>query len=135
MRRPEWTEKIDWQFINGIFGLIISVGAFAGALLHLSPLPAVQRFVSAHIGDVAFQLLSIAIIVIIAGSLFQLRRQMRGLYAAIEIIFGLAAGVYAANQFYGANTEDSRTRAIFAAVAGVYVIVRGLDNWSQRNAV
>jgi hypothetical protein len=124
--------RIDWNFVRGVVGLLFSLTILITYLYRFASLVSVQNFVHAYFGDVLFQAFFMVLVTAIAGVLFYLRQTMRGLYAAIEIAFGILAGVYAANQFYGADVPDSRVKAVFAAVAGIYIIVRGLENWRTR---
>jgi hypothetical protein len=54
---------------------------------------------------------------------------------AVEIGSGILAAVYAANQFYVAPDPDSELKGFVATVGGIYIIVRGLDNWSLRDKI
>ena len=94
----------------------------------LTPL---QKFVRAHITDFAFQILFAWLVLLTGWGLFSLRTRRRRVYAAIEVISGLGAAVYAANTFYDAAAPDDRAKAVFATIAGLYVIVRGMDNWRE----
>jgi hypothetical protein len=127
--------QIDWQLVRGLIGLLFSTAIIAISVYHFASLAGVQAFVRAHFGDLLFQLFFVIFVITAAGFLFYLRQTRRGLYAFIEITFGLLAGVYAANQFYAADAQDSRVKAVFASVAGIYIIVRGLENWRQRDAI
>ena len=37
--------------------------------------------------------------------------------------------------FFGVPDPDTITKAVFATVGGIYIIVRGFDNWSLRNTI
>lgn len=79
-----------------------------------------------------FQLLFIVVIFIASLALYALRSYNRRLYATMEIAFGLGASLYAANQIYTASDTGSEMRAAVATIAGIYIIVRGFDNWQYR---
>jgi hypothetical protein len=89
-------------------------------------------FIRAHIAEAVFQFIFVITILGIAAFLFFLRSTKRRVYAVLEIVFGIAASVYAANQIYTAATQDGAARAVFATLAGVYIIIRGIDNWSYQ---
>jgi hypothetical protein len=84
-----------------------------------------------HVGDVILQFIFVTAVLLLGGSLFWLRTTYRRVYAITEIIVGVLAATYASNELLGAATSESRAKAIFASLGGLYIIVRGFDNWSQ----
>ena len=133
-----------FRILWGVVALIISLHelrelqSYFGEFIndYLSPVlgPYVSQvgaYIRSYVTVLTFQLL-FGIGVLLAGMLlFLLRTARRRLYSILEIAFGVFASVYAANQLYDSPDQDSRLRAVFATVAGVYIIVRGLDNWQQ----
>ena len=87
--------QIDWQLVRGLIGLLFSTAIIAISVYRFASLAGVQAFVRAHFGDLLFQLFFVIFVITAAGFLFYLRQTRRGLYAFIEITFGLLAGVYA----------------------------------------
>jgi hypothetical protein len=82
-----------------------------------------------HSSILLFQILFVVIIVAVAISLYLLRRKRRRLYAMLEIAFGVSASIFAANGITAATDYDSQFRNLVAALGGIYIIIRGLDNW------
>jgi hypothetical protein len=121
-----WVRRVDWKLVSGVIGLFVSISAVVASA---STLP----FIRSHIGSITVQSVFVLAVVACAWLLSWLRQNERGFYAVLEIVFGILAGLYAANQFYGAPDPDTRVKGVFATVGGIYIIVRGLDNWSLRN--
>lgn len=114
--------------IYSLIGLAMGVSA---AILsdHIGGIVrALQQVAQQYLASLVFQSLFIVMIGAIAAALFKLRTRRLRLYANLEILFGLFASVYAANELYAALTPESRTKGLFATVAGIYIIIRGLDN-------
>jgi hypothetical protein len=123
-----WVRRIDWKLVYNVIGLCVSI---FGVVASAWSLP----FIRNHLAAITIQSVFTIAVLVSAWLLFRLRQRERGFYAAIEIVFGILAGVYAANQFYAAPNPDSELKAVVATVGGVYIIVRGFDNWSLRNRV
>ena len=123
-----WVRHVDWKLVYSVIGLCTSLGITVVSALRLP-------FIHNHLSAIAIQLVFTIALVASAWLLFQLRQNERGFYAVVEIVVGILAGLYAANQFYAASDPDNMVKAVFAAVGGVYIIIRGLDNWSLRNKV
>ena len=121
-------KRVDWKLVYNLIGLCVS-----GASVVISAWR--SAFIQNHLLGIVVQLIFIVAVVLSAWLLFRLRQSERGVYAILEITFGLGAGVYASNQVLGAPDPDTIAKAVFATVGGIYIIVRGFDNWSLRNAV
>jgi hypothetical protein len=87
-------------------------------------------FAKANLTILYFELFFIIIAVSFAIWLYILKMKARRFYASIEILIGGGAAVYAANEIYFSSPNDSPAKSIFATVAGVYVIILGIDNWN-----
>jgi hypothetical protein len=85
--------------------------------------------VKAHTSVLLFQILFVAIVLVISASLYLLRETNRRWYAVLEILFGMSAADFSANGFYLATEHDTQFRNLVAALGGIYIIIRGLDNW------
>jgi hypothetical protein len=112
---------IDWKFVGGTIGLFVNV-AILGAFFWKSE--EARRVV----GTLAIETVFVVAVVICGSLLYWLRQRERGLYASLEILFGILAGVYAIHQILHAPDTDALGKAVFATVGGIYIIVRGLDN-------
>jgi hypothetical protein len=121
------------QFFVQIFmiGVGFAVGEFIMGRIFDRYAPAALEFAKAHLGEMLFQFSFVAVVLIVAVGLFTLRYFQRRLYGSIEIIFGFFAAVYAANELYVAATPYSQTKGAVASLAGIYIIIRGMDNWQQ----
>jgi hypothetical protein len=81
----------------------------------------------------AFHALCVSLILIAGVGLYFVRCRRPALYGQIEIFSGLGAALFASNQLTagiatGALAPPRVAVAVFAAVAALYVIARGLDN-------
>jgi hypothetical protein len=123
-----WVKRVDWKLVYNLIGLCVSATSVVVSALQLP-------FIRSHLGAAVVQSVFTIAVLVSAWLLFLLRQRRRGFYAAVEILFGILAGVYAANQFYAAPDPDSELKAVVATVGGIYIIVRGFDNWSLRNKV
>lgn len=94
----------------------------------------VLAFAKGHTSLLFFQILFVAIILAISSLLYALRTKRLRLYAALEIMFGVCASVFAANGLYTSIAYDTEFRNFVAAFGGIYIIVRGLDNWYKQPA-
>jgi hypothetical protein len=117
-----WVKRVDWQFVRGVVGLVFNI-AILGSIAWKS------EGLRSYFSTIAIEIVFIFAVVTCGSLLYWLRQRNRGLYACLEIAFGILAGVYAVNQIYPAPDPDSLAKAMFATVGGVYIIVRGLDNW------
>lgn len=86
-------------------------------------------FLRDHVSEAAFQLGFVVLVTLASIALYLLRSRQRRLYASLEIVFGVSVAVYAANQTYVVSVGDTQLKNFFATMAGIYVIIRGLDNW------
>jgi hypothetical protein len=80
-----------------------------------------------------FHVLCVSLILIAGVGLYFVRCRRPALYGQIEIFSGLGAALFASNQLTagiatGALAPPRVAVAVFAAVAALYVIARGLDN-------
>ena len=123
-----WLRRVDWRLVYNVIGLCVSnyvvVKSASGS-----------TFLRSHLNAATTQSVFAIAVLACALLLYHLRKRWRRYYAALEIVFGILAGVYAANQFYAAPDPDSELKGFLATVGGIYIIVRGLDNWSLRNKV
>jgi len=81
----------------------------------------------------AFHALCVSLILIAGVGLYFVRCRRPALFGQIEIFSGLGAALFASNQLSagivtGALAPPRVAVAVFAAVAALYVIARGLDN-------
>jgi hypothetical protein len=133
--------KLLWSKLvsTHILGALLS--ALAGFLANLiittygptlAPIFApVGAFIRTYIDVALFQIGFVVVVTGIAVALYFLRSKQRRIYASLEIMVGVFAAVYASNELYNPPTPDSRIKAVFATMGGLYIIVRGLDNWRQ----
>jgi hypothetical protein len=110
---------------------IIAWQYFIGRHQSGTDLEPLQDLVRRNMAGIVFQGLFAAAVLAIGGGLYALRQFRRRTYAFLEVVFGMGAAVYAANTFYFATTGDDRARSIVATFAGIYIIVRGFDNWRE----
>lgn len=87
------------------------------------------QFIQQHVSEVLIQLAFFCLIVVIAIILYLLRSTQCRIYASLEIMIGSAIALYATNEIYGPAGVNPPIKSVFAAMAGIYVIIRGLDNW------
>lgn len=119
---------IAWQYF-------FNVPAMERQRQHLPPLESpLQAFFREHFTDFGFLILVTGSVLIIATGLYLLREHRRRVYAGVEIVFGIAAGHFAANTFFHAASPEQRVQASVAAIGGIYIIVRGFDNFMQGQA-
>jgi hypothetical protein len=90
-------------------------------------------WINAHVSSVMFAVLFAAVAIVISTLLYLLRVKNRKLYAVLEMAFGISASVFAANGFYPPSTHETQFRNFVAAVGGIYIIIRGLDNWFYKS--
>ena len=89
-------------------------------------------WIKAHVSSVLFEVLFVAIVIVISALLYLLRSKHRKSYGVLEITFGISASVFAANGFYASTEQDAQFRNLVAVFGGIYIIIRGLDNWAYR---
>jgi hypothetical protein len=53
------------------------------------------------------------------------------LYSAVEIGVGAFIGLFAVSGYSGIVTLDEHSQAILSLLAGVYIVVSGLDNFDK----
>jgi hypothetical protein len=122
---------------NTIFAVVLSAAIiflwqyFVGVPKSPPAETPLQAFVRDHFTELGFQALFAGGVVIVASALFMLREHGRRIYACLEILFGFAAGQFAANTFFHAASPEQRVQATVAAIGGIYIIIRGLDNLRQ----
>jgi len=121
---------IPFVFFSSIWLLVIH---FPEETAHARD--ATENFIRSHFTQAAFHIIFAILIVGCSTILFVLRTRRRRMYSILEISFGILAGAYAANQIYELGEPDARIKALFATVAGIYIIIRGFDNWQQSKKV
>jgi hypothetical protein len=130
----EWIIRIG-TFIFGAIFVIVAINGFLRFEATVDPYIApfyqpVLAFTRVYVSGVLIQLLTATLIILTAAVLFFIRSRARRLYATIEILFGVLASMYVARQIYEPG-PNSGIKAVFATVAGIYIVVRGFDNWQQ----
>ena len=134
LKKQYRNETFISQLLNFFFGGI-TAGLISGIAEHFpSEWLAMREFIRAHVTDVLFQFLFAMFILALATAGYALRSRHRGIYASLEILFGIVAGVYAANQFYGAPSPDFRNEGYLCNCCLCLHHHRGLDNWYARNS-
>jgi hypothetical protein len=115
-----------------LFGVGFSVAVNGvGPLFENYVVAPAAQFALGHRGQILLQLLFVLVVIFSGAGLFLLRSAYRRAYAVIEIIVGIGAATYSGNELFSSAAADSQVKAIFAALGGIYIIVRGLDNWQQ----
>jgi hypothetical protein len=113
--------------LSALAGFLVSQVLFEAALqTFFTPL---FSFLREHVSDVVLQFLFFALVIVIAVGLYLLRSKRRRIYASLEIMIGVAIAVYATNEIYRPTEGSFPAKSWFAGMAGIYVIIRGLDNW------
>ena len=62
---------------------------------------------------------------------FWLRSKFRSLYSAVEIGVGGFVGLFAVSGYSGIVTLGEHSKVILSLLTGVYIVVRGLDNFDK----
>jgi hypothetical protein len=126
---PPWEEK------GGLTLVIISVVIIApfvvikyGTLVDSVSYWALT-LLRTRISEVPFQLLFLLFIVLLASLLYALRSTRRRVYAALEIMCGCITALIEANHIYGSTKQDA-PGYFLPTLAGLYIIIRGIDNWN-----
>ena len=132
-------ERADWTLHQIVLTTLFGVAAFAliDHFLVESPTAAVGGPPELFLGNAylvtVFHALCVSLTLIAGVGLYFLRCRRPALYGQIEIFSGLGAALFASNQLSagiatGALAPPRVAVAVFAAVAALYVIARGLDN-------
>lgn len=109
---------------------IVPIWYFIGDYL-TAHLLQVLTLAKTHTSALFFQMLFVAIVFAVSASLYVLRTNHRKWYAALEISLGISASVFSANGIYLSSEHDTQFRNLVAAFGGIYIIIRGLDNWAK----
>ena len=132
-------ERADWTLYQIVLTTLLGVVLFA-LIDHFfveSPTAAVGGIPELILGNsylvTAFHALCVSLILIVGVGLYFVRCRRPALYGQIEIFSGLGAALFASNQLTagivtGALVPPRIAVAVFAAVAALYVVARGLDN-------
>jgi len=121
-------ESIDrlqiYIVLGGVFGAVL---ALAFALLAALYGPVALKWAADHLGPLAFSsAFPIGVI------LYVFRARARGSYGLFEIVFGMVAAMAGVDAI---RVDPTRMfEGVLALGAGLYVIVRGLDNLQQGSA-
>jgi predicted lipid-binding transport protein (Tim44 family) len=124
-RLPSDLPGILLRLIGGLLAGLL-VGALNKFLEHSSTARAFVDFIGAHIGVVGLQLALGLATFVLGTALYLFRCRRASWYGTLEIVVGVGAAAYVANQILGQASGSGGT--IFAEAAALYVIVRGYDN-------
>jgi hypothetical protein len=130
--RPEKPPTRAEQILGATsLAAIVAFWYFRGSLS--ASFSALKEWIIGYTSGLALGILCFAVTIATAISLYLLRSKRRRLYAILEIAFGISASIFAANEIANAPEYSSEFRNLVAAVGGIYIIIRGLDNWFHKS--
>ncbi len=112
---------------SGLKGCMILILGIAGIIFVIWKLPWVFNFI-ASVVEVRLlrDLIWTSIVLLLGLTLYYVRENMRLVYGIVEILVGIVSTWLAVN-----NIEDKPDITTWLALAGaIYLVVRGLDNWT-----
>ena len=105
-----------WEI--GLGGLLALLLAFAA--LHLA-------WLATHIGQPWLMILILAL----CYSFYLIRNFFRMAYGTVEILIGFVAIYGAMDRAPESANDGTATLLLVQMAAGIYIIIRGFDNWAQ----
>jgi vacuolar-type H+-ATPase subunit I/STV1 len=130
--RQRFEDQIILLAVSTLFGMVMLfftsvVGPYYTRYIQ----EPIDSIAAPYRGAVALQMLFIGAVLAIGFALFELRSRRRRTYALLEVMVGIFAATYASNEIFYGTSPDAQVKAVFATLAGLYIIVRGLDNLDQ----